>query len=152
MVRKNIPQKRASTPRPYNWGTMSESELRSYIMSWLRDKSRWWRPKNKAIARARISKWLYKCENCWEVGKWKLPPLPWNKRQRNNADADHIKSVIPVEGFKKGSNTFLWYDWTEVIKRLFVEEEWYKTLCWKCHKIKTTKDNAERKLRKNATL
>ena len=140
--------KRKSTPRPYNAWTMSESELRSYIMSWLREKSRWWKPKTKAVARARVRKGVYKCEECWAEWPWKLPPLPWKKRKRNNADADHIESVIPVEGFQEDSNTFLWYDWTEVIRRLFVEEDWYKTLCYNCHSKKTKAENAERRKNK----
>jgi hypothetical protein len=142
---KKKSKKRASILREYNAWTMSEAELRSYIMSWLRDKSRWWKPKTRAVARARVKPWVYKCEECWKEGKGKLPPLPWKKRQRNNADADHINSVIPVEGFTKNANTFLWYDWTEVIRRLFVEEDLYKTLCWECHTNKTKKENEERK-------
>ncbi len=136
-------KKRESTIRPYNAWTMSEAEFRAMIMSALREKSRWWKPKTRAVARTRIRKGIYKCESCWAEWPWKLPPLPWKKRKRNNADADHIKPVIPIEGFK--TNVFLWYNWTKVIERLFVEESWYKTLCYECHSYKTKKENEARK-------
>ena len=35
---------------------LTEAELRSRIMSAIRQLSRWWRPKNEAIARARVGR------------------------------------------------------------------------------------------------
>ena len=138
MVRKKV-TKRASTPRPYNAGTMSEAEFKSFILSWLRDKSRFWKPKTRAIARARIWRNLYKCEECWKEWPWKIPPLPWNKRERKNIQADHTREIVPVTWFE-------WFDsW---IERCFIEEEWYKALCWECHSWDNWKTKTENKERK----
>jgi len=130
------PKKRASVLRPYNAGTMSEAELRSYIISWLRDRSRYWKPKTRAIARARVGIGKYKCEECGTIWPAKLPPLPWNKRPRKNIQADHLEPVVPITGFE-------WYDsWVE---RCFVEEAWYQAICWECHTKKTKEENKERR-------
>lgn len=141
MVKKNI-------PRPYNAGTMTESEARSFIISAIRQKSRWWKAKTRAIARARVRKGEYKCESCWTVWPASLPPLPWRKRKRKNIQADHIHPVVPLEGFK--GKTFLSYNWTEYIKRMFVEEDDFQAICWECHSKLTKEENAERrKFKKN---
>lgn len=133
-------KKRTSIERPYNAWTMSEAEFKSFIISWLREKSRYWKPKTRAIARARIGRNLYKCESCWAEGPWKLPPLPWKKRERKNIQADHLEPVVPLTGFE-------WFDsW---IKRCFVEEDWYQAICYNCHSKKTKAENTERRKNKN---
>jgi len=43
---------------------MTESEVHSLVVSALRGASRWWKPKAVCIARARVGKGLYKCEEC----------------------------------------------------------------------------------------
>ncbi len=61
---KRKPKKRASVVREYNAGTMTESEVRSLIISALRGASRWWKPKAIAIKRACVRRGVYKCELC----------------------------------------------------------------------------------------
>lgn len=128
--------KRASVIRAINCGTMSNAEFRSFIVSALREKSRYWKPKQVAIKRANIGRWLYKCELCWEVGPASLPPLPWNKRKRKNIQADHIQSCVGKEG---------WVSYDLFIERMFVEAPAYQAICWECHSKKTKNENTERR-------
>ena len=64
MVRKVKPKKRASVTRERNAGTMSEAEFRSFIISALRDRTKWWKPITRTKAAARIRPGIYKCEKC----------------------------------------------------------------------------------------
>ena len=125
---------------------MTEAGFRSYIMSGIRSKSRWWKPKNIAIAKTFVGKGknpetgklckLHKCPQC----KGLFP--------QGKMDADHIKPVIPLEGFKASSETFLSYDWNKVLQRLFCEAEGYRVICKDCHKDKTKKENQQRRKNK----
>ena len=137
---KTKPKKRASVIREYNAWTMSEAEFKSFIVSALRKNSTYWKPKNIAIARARIKRWVYKCELCWKEWPASLPPLPWRKRKRKNIQADHIFPAVPLSW---------WWDFWEwfsiFIKRLYVESDAYQAICWQCHKDKTLLENKERK-------
>jgi len=128
MVKKKT-KKRASTPRPYNSGTMSEAEFRSFIVSALRKASMWWKPKSECIREAKIDRNKYKCNICGTIWPSSLPPLPWKKRKRKNIQADHIEEIIPP------AVGFTTYDsW---IERCFIEKEWFQAICRECHKIKT---------------
>ena len=131
---------------------LTEAELRSRIMSAIRQLSRWWRPKNEAIARARVGRGKYKCEECGKIGPASLPPLPWKKRKRKNIQADHIEPVVPIEGWKDDNNLFLNYNWNEVLERMFVPAEGFQAICWECHsweKWKTKQENKKRREYKN---
>ena len=141
MVRKVKPKKRASVTRERNAGTMSEAEFRSFIISWLRKLSIYWKPKNIAIARARIRRGVYKCELCWKEWPATLPPLPWRKRKRKNIQADHIKPAVPITW---------WIDYNNFIERLFVEADWYQAICWECHSGQNGKTKTENKERAEA--
>lgn len=121
---------------------LTDAEFRSRIISALRQASRRWAPKNKAIARARVWRWKYKCENCGEIWPLFLPPEKGKKRKRKNIQADHKEPVVPVTGFTT------YDDW---IKRCFVWAEQFDALCWKCHSEKTKKENNERRAIKKAS-
>jgi hypothetical protein len=133
-------------PKPYCNGTMTEAAFRSYIMSGLRAKSRFWKPKTVAIAKTFVKVGknpatghkckLHKCPKC----KGLFP--------QSKMDADHIAPVVPVEGFKDSKHTFLSYDWTKLIKRLFCESEGYRVICKECHKKITKKQNQQRRKNK----
>ncbi len=129
--------KRVTVSRPYNAWTMSDAEFRSFIVSALRNASRFWKPKNLALARARISKGVYKCELCWAIGPPTLPAPPWKKRKIKNILADHISPIVPVTWFTT-------YD--EWIKRCFVEAEHFQAICHNCHSAKTKEENKARRL------
>ncbi len=136
---KKKTKKRASVHRPFNNGTMSEAEFRSFIISTLRKASVYWKPKNIAIWRARIRRGVYKCELCGTEWPVSLPPLPWRKRKRKNIQADHLEPAVPITG---------WESYDSFIERLFVEASEYQAICWECHsweKGKTKKENEERR-------
>ena len=60
---------------------------------------------------------------------------------KNKAQADHIKEVIPTEGFSNGS-----WDWHEYIERLhFCGEQGWQIICVNCHNNKTNNENKRRK-------
>ena len=114
---------------------LTEAEFRSRIVSVLRQSSRWWKPKQEAITRARVGRGKYECELCWAIWPPTLPPLPWNKRKRKNILADHIEPVVPVTG---------WVSYDNWIKRCFVWAEAFQAICWECHKRKTEEERKER--------
>lgn len=124
--RKPKPKKRASTPRPYNAWTMSESELRSAILAKLRMLTRWWKPKALAL----------KSEKCKACGK-KFP--------KKELKGDHIMPIVPVDGWKKTDDLFLWYNWNEWLRNTFVEASAYQAMCKPCHDIKSKEENLKRK-------
>jgi 5-methylcytosine-specific restriction endonuclease McrA len=124
------------------WKNLTDAEFKSRIISALRQASRWWVHKSEAIARARVWRWKYKCESCWEIWPLSLPPEEGKKRKRKNIQADHKEPIVPVTGFTT------YDDW---IKRCFVWAEGFDALCWECHSIKTKKENTERRAIKKAS-
>lgn len=130
---KKKTKKRASTLRPYNNWTMSESELRSSILQKLRLLSSWFKPKGKCLT---LAQW--KCAECWEQFKTK------------ELKADHINPIVPIEGWEKTDDLFLWYNWNEWLRNCFAEVEYYQALCKDCHDIKSKEENKRRKEYKDA--
>ena len=125
---------------------MTEAAFRSYIMSGIRSKSRFWKPKSIAIAKTFIGRGrnpetgklckLHKCPECRGL-------FPQGKM-----DADHIETVIPIEGFKEASATFLSCDWNQVLQRLFCEDGGYRVICKGCHAAITKEQNEQRRKNK----
>lgn len=118
---------------------MTKAQFRSWIISALRERSRYWKPKQEAIARARISRGQYKCEECGKVWPASLPPLPWKKRRRKNINADHIEPVVPITG---------WESYDSWIERCFVSADKFQALCWECHSWENWKTQKENKARR----
>ena len=77
---KRKTKKRASTPRPYNGGTMSESEIRNAIIAKLRKLTRYWKPKQRCIRDSG--------NICVECKK---------KFLKKDLRADHTTPIVPVE-------------------------------------------------------
>ena len=125
---KRRPKKRASTPRPYNNKTMSESEVRWAILQKLRMLTSWWKPKSACITK---SWWV--CIACKGV-------FP-----KKEMKADHILPIVPTDWWKKTDDLFLWYNWNEWLRNAFVEVDDYQAMCKNCHDIKSKKENADRK-------
>jgi 5-methylcytosine-specific restriction endonuclease McrA len=73
---------------------------------------------------------LHKCPNCGGT-------FPKGEMQ-----ADHIDPVVPID--KNWCNTYLGYDWNDVIKRLFCEIDGFRPLCKACHKKKTAEERTLR--------
>jgi 5-methylcytosine-specific restriction endonuclease McrA len=62
---------------------------------------------------------------------------------KGNMAADHISPVIPIDNNWK--NTFLGYDWNEVMRNLWCEKEGFSATCKECHSKKTKQENIERR-------
>lgn len=124
-----------------NNNTMTPAQFKSWIISALRWRSRFWKPKQEAISRARVRRGVYKCEECGTEWPLTLPPLPWRKRKRKNIQADHCEPIVPITGFTT------YDDW---IERCFVGAEQFQALCWDCHTTKTKKENELRRKTKKS--
>ena len=96
-----------------------------------------WGVKADVKKSARVGHGSYVCAGCNVAGPATLPPLHGQKRRRNNAAVDHISPVVdPAKGF---------IDWNTYIDRMFLEEEGYQILCYKCHGEKTRDEREQRK-------
>lgn len=131
--------------RTRNAGTLTEAGFKAMIVSALRDKSRWWKPKQKCIQKARVSKGKYKCECCLEIvpatkqGVYKTGKKAGKPKKIKNILADHAAPVVdPSVGF---------VDWNTYIERMFIETGW-QALCDNCHTEKTATENAIAKERR----
>jgi len=125
-----------------NSGKWTPARFQQFIVSALRSAHNRWAPKHEVKNDARVKRGVFKCAACGEEGPATLPPLPGNKRRRNNAAVDHIEPVIdPKEGF---------VSWDKYIERMFLEKSGYQVLCWKCHSEKTREENECRKRYKKA--
>lgn len=107
--------------------------LRTRIMSKLREVSRWDPDGTEAFLRARRGKfringrlvWHHECAMCKNL-------FPYHQVQK-----DHIEPVVRLSGFKG--------DWNTVIERLFPGPDGYQILCIPCHTQKTLDENSRRK-------
>lgn len=119
--------KRKLLPRPRNHGTMTESAFWGGIRSALRQKSRWWKPKDaaKLLVRRKYSgknkrqKWEFLCAHC---DKWYMD---------KETEVDHI---IPAGSLKSS------IDLPGFVERLFCEVEGFQVLCKVCHLKKTQEE------------
>ena len=120
---------------------MTEAEFKSFIISALRNASKFWKPKQACIRKAKVGYNQYKCSSCSNVWPSKLPALNWKKRKRQNIVADHRIEVVPEKGF-------ISYDsW---IERCFVEEDWFQALCYECNHKKAQENQTIRRENKKA--
>ena len=118
--------------KPYNSGQWTQARYNSFIKSALRGAR--WPVKYECIKSAFVEHGinpktgrkckLHKCVECKQL-------FPQNQMQ-----ADHIEPIIPVTGFTT---------WDDFISRLFCEIEGFQAICKDCHKIKTKKENEDRR-------
>lgn len=116
--------------------------MRSFAMSALR-RARWG-PKVDVIKRAKVGPGinpatghkciLHKCEEC----SGEFP--------KSSMKADHVHPVIPIEhNWADDPNSWLGYNWTEVMKRLWIEVgDGWSVICEGCHQIKSNEEKKER--------
>lgn len=113
---------------------MSNTKLKSWIISGLRRLSMRYPPRNDALREAKTEKKInaltgrlaqhYKCAGCG--GEFSL----------KNVCVDHLLPVVsPKEGF---------INWDVYIERMFCPKENLQVLCSKCHDIKTAKEKEEK--------
>lgn len=99
--------------------------LRTKIMSALRNVSRFDPDAREALKRARVSRGWYMCAHCHKL---------FGEKQ---IQKDHILPVVKLSGFDG--------DWNPVISRLFPGPTGYQILCFPCHYKKTQEENTERR-------
>lgn len=131
--------------RTRNGGTLTEAGFKALIISSLREKSRWWKPRQACIKKARIRKGWYLCECCKKEvpASIYVPYLTGKKKGKSrkvkNILADHIEPVVdPHVGF---------VDWNTYIERMFIEEG-FQAICYECHSTKTKAETSIAALRR----
>jgi hypothetical protein len=128
--------------KPYNHGTLTESQFFSKIRSALRNAFRYWKPAQEALKLAgrpsenkenKRLKTEYKCANCKD----------WFKRA--DVQIDHVIECGSLSCYD---------DIAPFIQRLAIEDiKGYQVLCKPCHKEKTNNFKQSKKERKpNATV
>jgi hypothetical protein len=127
-----------------------DKKFKGKIINALRKLSFTYPPRNKVRKRQQIGPATFECEHC---GIWIYegsrdiasqleildlePPVDLIKGKPN---MDHLESVVPISGFKKGR-----WDWDEFINRMFCKESGFQLLCSSCHDIKTNLEDEMRK-------
>lgn len=96
----------------------------------IRNATIFWYAKNEAYKRARTGIDRYTCASCKKQ---------FSKDNKETA-CDHIDPIMPVTGFD-GYNNY--------VPRALSRVDNFQILCKNCHRVKTNKENAER--RKNRT-
>lgn len=124
--------------KPYNGGEWTTARMRSFIMSALRRAM--WPVKYRAIRDSYVEDGtnpktgrrcrLHRCSECGDL-------FPQNQMQ-----ADHIKPVVPLEGFD--NKVWLEYDWNELLQRLYCEADGLQAVCKSCHKEKSLEERKKR--------
>ena len=125
--------------RNYANKTMTQSMYKSYIMSGLRQKLRFYPPclacrKESSVGRKTNSKtgrmaMHFKCAECGDDFTDKFMQV------------DHIETVTPITGF---------VSWDDIIERMFIEKDGLQLLCKTCHSVKSKAENALRREHKKA--
>ena len=128
---------RPSGPKTRCGGQWTEAKFTAFIKNNLRMASRKWAPIQNCLKEARVRRGWYKCNECGE----EVPASrKMNGKRVKNAIVDHITPIIdPVVGFTT---------WDDCINRMFCEEEDLQVLCYDCHEIKTNKEKAQAKERR----
>ena len=101
-----------------------DPKVRSFAIAALRRASLRWPPRAAAFRRARVSRGVYRCENC--TGEFK----------RRDLHADHETPVVDVTGYQSMD---------DYIMRLFIPAGGYNIYCKACHEIKTQEENKLRR-------
>lgn len=113
--------------------TMTESEFRSWVLSGLRSRTRYWPPANAAwklnTRPSQSSNKRLKIEHQCNICK------EWFSKAK--MQLDHIK---PIGGLSCLSKLQTW------VERAFVEVEGYQKICKPCHKIKSRDERNEGRL------
>ena len=130
---------RRGGPKTRCSGMWTEARFTSFIKSALRSNSRKWKPLQDTLKEARVERGVYECASC--KGHFKKTGIHNGKRV-NNANVDHIDPIIdPAVGFTT---------WDDFIERLFCEKDKLQVLCYACHEIKTNKEKAIAKERRDS--
>jgi len=99
--------------------------VKAFVIASLRRASYRWPARNEALNRARVSRGIYKCEQCGKHFKKKEIQL------------DHIEPVVPVTGYT---------NLDDYAHRLLCNADGYSVLCIADHEVKTLHENLARKI------
>lgn len=128
---------RIGGPKTRNNGQWTEARFRNFIRSQLRAATMRWGPIADCLKAARVSRGEYLCAGC---GQTVPATIKINGRRAKNVHVDHISPIIdPDVGFTTYDN---------LIERMFCEADNLQVLCTDCHTIKTDKENARAKARR----
>lgn len=118
-------------------GKWTQARFNSFIKSLLRQGTRRWGPIQEVKKEARTRRGFYRCDGCGE----EVPATIIKDGKRvNNAIVDHREPIIdPEVGF---------VSWDDTIERMFCEKDMLDLLCDSCHTIKTNKERALAKERR----
>lgn len=103
-----------------------ERYLFNFVKKYLRRASMAWGYRNAALAKARVSRGLYKCAIC---GRSDLKKGQYN--------LDHVHPVVATYNRNYSIETY--------IRRLLVKTNGWQVLCLICHELKTQLENEKRK-------
>ena len=108
-----------------------------YLVAAARKTWRWSPERREVLAKARMEKGLYQCQECLRVVGI-VDYLTNRKRKRRKIDGaiDHITPI--GKGPREWSEYEAWY------KKLFCPVENLQFLCTACHLEKTTRERGER--------
>ena len=93
-----------------NNNTMTEAQFHSLIVSNLRNASRWWKPKQQCIRKARVSLGKYRCAECNLVvpstkkGFYKTGKKAGKPKKIKNILADHKQMIAGAPTAPQNSN------------------------------------------------
>jgi 5-methylcytosine-specific restriction endonuclease McrA len=118
--------------------TWTEGRRRAFITNALRAATRKWPPKYETLNEAKTEK--KKNVRTGRLAQHYLCNVCTGEFPAKEVQVDHIQPVVdPKTGF---------IDWDTFIDRLFCEKENLQVLCTACHKVKTSKENLQSKLKK----
>lgn len=130
---------RIGGPKTRCSNTWTEAKFRSFIKGNLRRATQKWKPIQDCIRGARVARGLYLCAGCKE----EIPNTikDENGKRVKNVHVDHINPIVdPAIG---------WVSYDVMIDRMFSERENLQVLCFDCHKIKTNREKAQAKERRD---
>lgn len=131
-----------------------DRKIRGKIINALRKLTFSFSGRIEALARQKRGPATHECQGCGRFvysGAKELQQcdfiqdLKWSDESieiiKGKTAADHIKPVIPTEGFGN-----LEWDWNIVINNMFVPADGWQILCNDCHIVKTAEENRQRQI------
>lgn len=118
----------------------TEGRRRAFITNALRAATRKWPPKYETLNDAKTEKKIN--PKTKRLGQHYLCNACGNDFPSREVAVDHIEPVVdPSTGFQS---------WDVFIDRLFCDRDNLQVLCTACHKLKTSKENKQSKLKKQS--
>lgn len=118
--------------------TWTEGRRRAFITNALRAATRKWPPKYETLNDAKTEKKIN--PRTKRLGQHYLCAACQQDFPSKDVQVDHISPVVdPSRGFE---------NWDVFIERLFCDRDNLQVLCTACHKLKTSEENLQSKLKR----